>query len=291
MTSIRKKALTNISPNDTSALARYWSKKPGVLFSVDLYQFFRGYKFNYIEFGNYNSQEYRSKKLHDLLLSCQYVLSKFLKTKNLGLDYNLNVAFGSRGLPKTGGVFFPNTMFINLTHMTKVLDLTTGKYRKHIFGLESFMHEYAHAVEFFIGRFVCPIPFCNYLSESWDKPLIKDPLRLAMSDLLLNYYESQFALNPKFLKDAGSDYKKPISNKAYWVSPNECFARISEQCLRYYTDITKNDKNYICHSASFYSSAPSVYMPENVLKIVFPFWLDVMNLIGEVLRGKYSEKK
>ena len=112
-----------------------------------------------------------------------------------------------------------------------------------------------------------------------------------MSDLLLNYYESQFALNPKFLKDAGSDYKKPISNKAYWVSPNECFARISEQCLRYYTDITKNDKNYICYSASFYSSAPSVYMPENVLKIVFPFWFDVMNLIGEVLRGKYSEKK
>lgn len=285
MVSVRKKVLTNISPNERNKIAEYWGKKQGALHSVDLYQYFRAYKFNYIEYGNYNNQFYRNKNLYDLLQSCDYVLKKLLKTKNLGFDYKLSVAFGSRGYPKTLAHFAPTTMFINLNHKAKTYDPVTKKViSTEILGIDSFAHEYAHALDYFLGRYVEPITLLNYLSDSW-KFNNKTPLRESMSILMLTYYESQSDLNPLFLKDLRNP-KKDISNKNYWESPVECWARISEQCLLHWVELTRTEHNYITHSKSTYDKYPNVYMPKAVLDKVFPFWLEMMNIIGLVLKGK-----
>ncbi len=285
MASVRRKVLTNISPNERNKIAEYWGKKQGVLHSVDLYQYFRAYKFNYIEYGNYSNQLYRNKNLYDLLQSCDYVLKKLLKTRNLGFDYKLSVAFGSRGYPKTLAHFAPTTMFINLNHKAKTYDPVTKKViSTEILGIDSFAHEYAHALDYFLGRYVEPITFFNYLSDSWQLKN-KTPLRESMSILMLAYYEAQAELNPLFLKELNNP-KKDISNKKYWESPVECWARISEQCLLHWVELTRTEHNYITHSKSTYDKYPNVYMPKAVLDKVFPFWLEMMNIIGLVLKGK-----
>lgn len=274
-----KKILTNRSNNETSRLASYWKKK-GVSDGVDMIKFFDGFNFRFLEYGNWINQPERIESLRRVLLSCDTVLYPLFKSKNLGLDKNISVAIGGRGYGgRVAGHFEPSTLFINLAKNT--VDVP-----KPMVSLYAFGHEYFHGLDYFLGRYVEPVKFCNYLSQSWDNPQAwKYPIRNAMSELLLAYYETSQS-NPMYMKG--------VHNRGYWESPQECFARISEQCLCRYAEnlaIKKRVSNYITRSSSYYSQRSNVYVPDSLLPDIYAKWLEVVKLIGTSMKDKTKKTR
>jgi hypothetical protein len=211
------------STSNSSALSKWWNKRGG-LTDYEVFEILtKKYKFNLLEFGNWSNQKERTNILIDLCVGLEKIFYPlFSKTNNFGLDKHLNFAFGSRGVKGALAHFEPNTMFISIK-----------KYRNEHFGAlsdtSSFAHEYFHALDYFVGRYVEPIEKANFLSDTWDLDLsiTKYPIRFQMSMLMLNYYELQYKYNPDFLKVK--------TKKAYWSSPKECFARMSEEFVSYYS--------------------------------------------------------
>jgi hypothetical protein len=116
------------------------------------------------EFGNWTSQEDRQNYMIGLAVSL-FDLEKILgfEPKDIGLRGELSIAFGSRGTPNTHGVFETDTFVINLNRhhaeAFKYMEYNRGReaeYRKALLsgGLQSLVHEYGHALDFFCGTFI-----------------------------------------------------------------------------------------------------------------------------------------
>ena len=259
--------LTNKSDNSTNRIKEYWNRRGGVN-SLDLIKLFEGYKFQYLEFGNYVNQRQRDEKLRAFLNGCEKEMSKLMKTKNLGIDRHISVSFGgrgtgTRGYSKTPAIahFEPATCFINFT-------------KNH--GLESFAHEYFHALDYLVGRYIEPMSRCNYLSQSYDVTEPLPPIRAAMQNLMLDYYLIQKEKNPNFLK---------VDNLKYWASPVECFARLSEQCTAVWL-VNHNITNTIAKNMKFYQEHSNVYMPFDVMIEIYPLWEKLIEKFRAVIKGK-----
>lgn len=257
------------SSSNSSALAKYWARK-GVTSNIDILDNFKFYQFDVIEFGNWVNQDIRLDSSLNIIDGCKDVLQPLFYTKNLGFDKSINIAIGSRGKKGSLAYFQPATLFLSFKlYESEELGIYNG--------VKSFIHEYFHALDYLIGRYIDVNTKYNYLSESWDDLTITTPIRLAVSDLLLNYYELQLKYNPLFLKG--------VKKKKYWQSPIECFARISEQCVCFYSNKHKI-KQHITKPMTYYTEMPNVYMTKAVLAKVYPLWLKVIELFSAVMRGK-----
>lgn len=265
------------STSNSSALSKWWNKRGG-LTDYDVFEILtKKYKFNLLEFGNWSNQKERTNILIDLCVGLEKIFYPLIsKTNNFGLDKHLNFAFGSRGIKGALAHFEPNTMFISIK-----------KYRNEYLGAlsdtSSFAHEYFHALDYFVGRYVEPIEKANFLSDTWDLDLsvTKYPIRCQMSMLMLKYYELQAKYNPDFLKVK--------SKKAYWASPKECFARMSEQLVAYYSyyylRIVSVHK-YLAKQSETYRQNPKVYMTDKVMVELYPMWKELVDMFSDVMKGK-----
>lgn len=265
------------STSNSSALSKWWNKRGG-LTDYDVFEILtKKYKFNLLEFGNWSNQKERTQILIDLCIGLEKIFNPlFSKTNNFGLDKHLNFAFGSRGVKGALAHFEPNTMFISIK-----------KYKSELYGTlsdtSSFAHEYFHALDYFIGRYIEPIEKANFLSDSWDLDLsiTKYPIRSQMSMLMINYYERQAKSNPDFLKVR--------TKRDYWASPKECFARMSEQFVAYYSYYQlgiRNSKKYLAKDLETYRQNPNVYMTDKVMYDLFPMWKRLVDMFADVMKGK-----
>jgi len=192
------------------------------------------------EFGNWTSQEDRQNYMIGLAVSL-FDLEKILnfEPKYIGLKGKLSIAFGSRGVPNTHGVFEPNTFVINLNRhhaeAFKYMQYNRGReaeYRKAMLsgGLQSLVHEYGHALDFFCGTFIEPNRTKSLSGGvlNWNAIIRTDEHLSRLMVLLIN----KICYNDK---GKASDYvkrlRKNVKKRRYLLQRAEIFARAFEKYI------------------------------------------------------------
>jgi len=155
-------------------------------------------------FGNYVTQEERYFFL--LKISKQLELLAKIKGSNKLADGDLVIAFGSQGISRANAHFNARDMLINLNRGRKT------NYKEDLKGDGSFIHEYAHYIDFKKGRRSIVHGY-NFESESDHKNN--------------NFH----GLIKELRKDP--EYIFGISHSKYLMSDIEIFARAFESTISY----------------------------------------------------------
>lgn len=194
------------------------------------------YKLRGIEFGNWTSQEDRLNYTFALALSL-YDLKNILgfSYRQIGFNGKLGVAFGARGNGgKAVAHFEPRGFVINLTRYPEGNEIINGG------GVGAFSHEWAHALDFYLGR-KDKITRNNWITggnearervipDFWKKyPGTPKAIAEQILDKLVwkktnETYTTYFKNMLKTLKDT--------KKGDYWIRRNELFARAFESWLQ-----------------------------------------------------------
>lgn len=273
--------------SQTSRLAKYWAKHPE-RFSfpynsrkffeqwrkekgeLNVASFLKAFDFGYLEFGRWVKQNEREARFKGLAEGCLILSSNlFFDSSNLGCDRNINLAIGARGAGgKALAHFEPASMVINTTKVG---------------GNHSFAHEYAHALDYFLGMHYDQSKKFNYLSGG-HAPLnsLKDNVggelrRVTVEIVREAARQFETALGVKKFDDL-------LKEGDYWYRPNEIFARSFEAWVAYgFSKIDDGSSfnyhnSYLCKPLSAYSN-----------KAIYPYkWdrLDELFMVWCVLVGK-----
>lgn len=171
------------------------------------------YKFRGFEFGNWVSQAERYDMFKAFQGCCEDI-SKFLKTENLGFDNQLAVAFGARGMG--GGAKAHYEPALNVVNMTKTK------------GAGSFLHEYAHALDYCIGAYIDQNKRYTALSggttTAQEKDNVGGQFRFMMNKILLYVRSTEYYKTLKLMTGASM----------YWCNSTELWARLVEAYFGYF---------------------------------------------------------
>lgn len=221
----------------------------------------RKYKIKGFEFGNYvsNNQRYdylnaTSKSLHNL--------SKILKSKNIGLDNTLGIAFGARGYG--GGAiahYEPCYKMINLTRDS---------------GSSALAHEYAHSLDYILGSHIDQNK--NYSALSGGR---------SISATLPSNKGGKLRLYVNEIVDFYKKYRKanPINFETeYYKRRNEIFARMFEQ----YIGLKRKDMNikdsFLSLSYTTYCKSLN-YLPDKEFQKLRPLFYKLFNELSKTLNS------
>lgn len=283
----RRPLQSSANSSQTSRLAKYWAKHPE-RFSfpynsrkffeqwrkekgeLSVASFLKAFDFGYLEFGRWVKQNEREARFKGLAEGCVILSSNlFFNSSNLGCDRNINIAIGARGAGgKALAHFEPASMVINTTKVG---------------GNHSFAHEYAHALDYFLGMHYDQSKKFNYLSGG-HAPLnsLKDNVggelrRVTVEIVREAARQFETALGVKKFDDL-------LKEGDYWYRPNEIFARSFEAWVAYgFSKIDDGSSfnyhnSYLCKPLSAYSN-----------KAIYPYkWdrLDELFMVWCVLVGK-----
>lgn len=196
------------------------------------------YNLKGLVFGNFVTQEERFFFLYKISKQLE-VLSKIKGSQNLG-NGELVLAFGSEGRPNTMAHFNPNKLLINLNRGGK------GDYSTILQGESSFIHEYAHYLDFRQGNMNDKgLPF-NFASEN-NKETHSNKITALFSQVTLVPYNDV-------------DYYKKLHTD-YYQKKIEIFARLFEAALTHY--INENESEYNLFFDRKYKEA--IYYPKNLI--------------------------
>lgn len=171
--------------------------------------FCKAWKFNGVEFGNYMSQLERYDRILGLSDEFAKVFINIVHTTNIGMSYQLNIAFGARGMG--GGTlahYEPGTKIINIT-------------KQHT---KTFAHEYGHAIDFIFG---------TYIDQS------KDSAALTYGDSEKKEIKptgGQFRIIANNIVNLANNCDRAgnwLIKGGYWARRTEIFARMFEQYVAY----------------------------------------------------------
>lgn len=283
----RRPLQSSANSSQTSRLAKYWTKHPE-RFSfpynsrkffeqwrqtkgeLNVASFLKAFDFGYLEFGRWVKQNEREARFKGLAEGCLILSTNlFFNNSNLGCDRNINIAIGARGAGgKALAHFEPASMVINTTKVG---------------GNHSFAHEYAHALDYFLGMHYDQSKKFNYLSGG-HAPLnsLKDNVggelrRVTVEIVREAARQFETALGVKKFDDL-------LKEGDYWYRPNEIFARSFEAWVAYgFSKIDDGSSfnyhnSYLCKPLSAYSN-----------KAIYPYkWdrLDELFMVWCVLVGK-----
>lgn len=244
------------------------------------------------EYGNWLNQRDRWQYLVGCTVS-MFDMAEIIgfKTSQIGLKSSLGIAFGARGNGGALAHFEPMSRVINLTRFSesaKVGDqqyLLTG-------GVGSFGHEWAHALDFHLGRYVDKTTSLNFLSHVITGQMVnrqthftirevpKERLAKAFFNLMLHIiYEKIPGTKNEYRY---SKFYKPLYDRVqngsglgeYWIMKHELFARAFEVYLFYKSAEKRRQNPFLAktkYKAIFYSSKAhyQVWKPymEEILKI------------------------
>lgn len=268
----------------TSKLAAYWNKnKKRITFPFNSKKFFaewqaakgelnvasflRTFNFGYLEFGRYVKQNEREARFAGLAEGCMVLSSGlFFNSSNLGCDREINIAIGARGFGSSAMAHFePANMVINTTKKT---------------GNHAFAHEYAHALDFCLGRFFDQNSKFIYLSSGYNiNDLDKNSggrLRNVVSRIVLEAAKQTPAIFT-------------VSND-YWRRPTEIFARAFEAWISWTFNKIDNGKSYkfsnsfLVHNWSYYRINYSVYPLD--MEELDKWFMVFCQLVSEAMEGK-----
>lgn len=210
------------------------------------------YKLKGFEFGNWLNNNDR----YDFLLATEKSLSdlsKIIGSKNIGLDANIGIAFGARGIPSAKAHFEPKTFMINLTKEN---------------GHNSLAHEYGHALDYFFGTFIDQNRnHCSLSGGHFTAKELRDNnggrLRLLMDNVL-----RKVIFNEK--NELTDSYKRlnQYKNGEYWFRRCEIFARAFEQYIMFKLGKIKTVNTFLAKDKMKYEG--SVYLLEKDFKRVIP---------------------
>lgn len=219
------------------------------------------YNIKGFEFGNYVSNNQR----YDYLIATTKSLdnlSKILKSKNIGLDNTLGIAFGARG--NGGGAvahYEPYFKMINLTRDS---------------GSSALAHEYAHSLDYILGSHIDQNKKYSALSGG-----------SSISATLPNNKGGNLRLYANQIVDAFKKYRKanPINFQTeYYQRRNEIFARMFEQ----YIGLKRKEMNikdsFLSLSYTTYCKS-SHFLPDKEFQKLRPLFYKLINEISKTLNS------
>lgn len=233
---------------------------------IDIRAILEEYKLAGFEFGRYVNNEDR----YDFVLAAKsalHDLSWLLKSDNIGINYEIGIAFGARGRGGNAIAHFePGRNMINLTKLR---------------GAGTLAHEYGHALDYNIGGLVDQNKHHWALSggrstNRWLDDNTGGTCRLLMRQLI------------KEIKETDS-YARLKKASEYWHYNTEVFARYFEQWCCWTLREAHQGNSFLTSSWAAYTKYP-VYLTEADFKKVLPTGNKLMKNIGLVLNGKSTER-
>lgn len=288
---------SSANSSQTSRLAKYWAKHPEKFSfpynsqkffeqwqkekgELNVASFLKAFDFGYLEFGRWVKQNEREARFSGLAEGCLILSSKlFFKNSNLGCDRNINIAIGARGAGgKALAHFEPAAMAINMTRNK---------------GNHSFAHEYAHALDYFLGMYYDQSTKYDYLSGG-HAPLF--------DNLKYNIGGELRAITVQIVDEAAAQFESALGTAQfeqklkeidYWYRPNEIFARCFEAWVAYVFATIDNGTSYnysnsfLCKPFSSYSNKAIYPHKWDRLDNLFMAWCV---LVGDAMGGKPANK-
>ena len=204
----------------------------------------REYHLAGFEFGNWETQNDR----WDNLRACKSALedlSGILKTKNIGFDHHIYIAFGARGMGgKAAAHYEPGHNAINLTKTN---------------GDNSLAHEYGHAIDYNFGSFIDQHPRYAALSGGWSTEIKRDNIGGHLRNMV-NQIVNQIRSTESF---------QFVDDGDYWSRSTEIFARFFEQYIAYKLSLKSQYNYYLTKPLDFYyKHCRSGYLSEKELQAV-----------------------
>lgn len=211
---------------------------------VDLQKILNRYNLKGFEFGNWLNNDER----YDRVLACEdslAELAKIMGAKNLGMNCLVGIAFGARGSKGALAHYEPDYNMINITKEK---------------GDGCLAHEYGHALDYNIGRYVDQHRMYNYLSGGRS---IATSLNDNIGGKIRNNMNIVVDLAANMLKDRVSKYPD------YWKRRNEIFARLFEQYCAYKLKKDGYRDSFLTSSWQDYVKSP-VYWNDDEFKKLIP---------------------
>ena len=228
------------------------------------------YQFKGFEFGNWLNQSERYDVFR-AFQDCAYILSDILRSKNIGFDYNIGVAFGARGVQRFAAHYEPDTNIINMTKEK---------------GAGSLLHEYAHALDYCIGAFFDQNS--GYASLSGGRTLtqhknnVGGQFRSRMNEILIYVRATE-----SFQK-----LKQKTNNSDYWCNSTELFARLTEAWFAYFYN-SYYENYYLVKPTSVYErgALSGVYLTKKELSVIKPLLESFFKEVGNLMNNKCTLSK
>lgn len=292
----RRNLQSSANSSNTNRLAKYWathSKKITFPFNsrkffdewrqtkgeLNVASFLKAFEFGYLEFGRWVKQNEREARFKGLAEGCLILSSNlFFDTSNLGCDSNINIAIGARGAGgRTMAHFEPGAMVINTTKNK---------------GNHSFAHEYAHALDYFLGMRYDQSTKFDYLSGG----------HAPISELKYNIGGTLRSVTVKIVNEAVRQFIVALGEKKfeekrkeieYWYRPNEIFARCFEAWIAYVFARIDNGSSYnyrnsfLCKPFAAYSNRAIYPHVWDKLDNLFMVWCV---LISDAMNGKAASR-
>ncbi len=223
--------------------------------SVDLLKLQDKYNLKGFEFGNYTSNDDR----HDFAIATKRSLEDLmfvLRTKNIGMDRLVGIAFGARGMGGRAAAHYePGFNMINLT-------------KPH--GAGTLAHEYGHALDFNLGRYIDQNKLHSALSGG------SSVARTLESNTggQLRYWTNKIVDAVK----ATDSFKRLDKAGDYWRERTEVFARTFEQYVCYALKTEGWTNQFITKSWIQYTTRAAYLREDDFMKIL----PDMQQLVREI---------
>lgn len=232
---------------------------------IDQFDIIHKYHLKGFEYGNYVNNNDR----YDHLIAAQRSLkhlSHLLCTQNIGINGNIGIAFGARGI---GG-----TAIAHYEPLHNMINLTKKR------GASALAHEYGHALDYNLGTFLDQ--HSKYAALSGGSSVAQrlpdntgGQLRAMVNDVIDTAVTTQ---SHQALRKA--------TNSDYWFRRTEIFARLFEQYICYRMQKISTD-SYLTKSWNQYTHSIA-YLGEKDFMLVLPK-MRLLNMeIGKFLNGKGS---
>lgn len=239
------------------------------------------FKLRGFQFGNWVSTEDRFNYLAAMYI-CLWDLQRVLqfKSNNLGLNKELAISFGSRGVPNASAHFEPRNMVINIAryykasklkdkfpqlqpiHLTKeVLFITTG-------GIGAVAHEYGHFLDAAFGVYTEPVegrPYLTGRGGSLSKDRIDYPPKFVIRNLVEDFFQELFWTKTR--KKTGFSKRLESTKSDYLENRQEIFARVFEQYVSYKLQKIKIKNDFIVQQTKYDAK---YYLTASELKKIIP---------------------
>ncbi|MDL2296647.1 hypothetical protein LJC37_01705 [Bacteroidales bacterium OttesenSCG-928-E04] len=181
---------------------------------IDQYDLLKMYRLKGFEWGNWLSASDRADRLSAAAMSFRD-LSIIMKSKNLGFDGILGVAFGARGQSRALAHFEPSTFMINIT-----------KER----GAGSLAHEYGHAIDYFFGMYIDQnLAYSSLVGGGSLVQNLKNNKGGQLRTIANEIVNSIILYNGQ----VSESYKRIMESGEYWRRRNEIWARFFEQYVSF----------------------------------------------------------
>ncbi len=213
--------------------------------SVDLFKLQSDYSLKGFEFGNYTSNDDRN----DFAVAAKTSLEDLktvLDTKNIGMDKLVGIAFGARG--RGGRVAAHYEAGFNMINLTK---------RN---GAGTLAHEYGHALDYNLGRFVDQNKLHSALSGG-----------SSIATVLENNTGGQLRYWANKIIDAvkaTDSFKRLADAGDYWHERTEVFARTFEQYVCYVLKTKGLTNGFLTKSWSTYTTRAAYLREDDFIKIL-----------------------